>query len=177
MEKVYAVLNNGSPVRYKTFLNDLKGLGLLVPPEVMVSVVVSKMFGVNFSYTDLALIHTLSVPYLGGLGAIITPVPHPRNAGDYGPQFQAGASGVPAVLLAQYTLGVFQGKGLFHFSFDMSEFLTTVVSKIITRPIVSTVFSLTGDSYIVAANNNLQQKFDNQTYNSNILGTAMMASK
>ena len=166
MQKVYNAFNNASPIRYRSLTADSYAAATHVAPEVLVSKVLARMFGrPQASWTDLAATHTIAIPFTGGLGVPIGPKYHPRLTDEYKLQFQAGAAGVPAVLVGQHILGIFKGCSLIHGKFDMKEFLATAVSKIITRPLLSSLANFFPDEALKAYNR-LQYRFDSQSENS-----------
>ncbi len=172
MQTVYNIANNTSPIRYRSFTSDLYQAAEHVVPEVLVSKVVQRMMaGENSGWIDLALIHTLSIPFIGGLGAFFV-YNHPGMSASYFQQTKAGAAGIPAVLLAQYALEVFQGKGLLHGGFNLKRFLSTAVSKVITRPLVSTASGfLDATGTLNKEYTKLQERFDRQAELSIFSGT------
>ena len=60
--------------------------------------------------------------------------------GNWGDQINAGVKGVPAVLLAHYIVEVFQ-KGFGLPSAGFKEYLVTAVTKVLSRPILASVYS------------------------------------
>ena len=170
MQKVYNALNNASPIRYRTLSTDAYAAALHVAPEVLVSKVVARMLGrPGASVIDLTATHSLSIPFIGGLGVWIGSKFHPRLDGAIQDQFQAGAAGVPAVMLAQYIWGIFKGQGLLHGGFDMKTFLSMAVSKIITRPLMSYTNKFLPKEAIKAYDA-LQHRFDKQGIQSVLAG-------
>ena len=166
MENVYAVLNNASPVRWRNLGGETQQLLEHVAPEVLIGWVIAKMFGKKErpGLIDMTLAHTLSIPYIGGLGYLIAPDNHPDLEAAYSAQFQAGVAGVPAVFLGEYLLRIFEGGNFFHWKFNLRNFLIMATSKIITRPVVSSVGKMVtktmADQYAA-----LQTRFDNQGKN------------
>ena len=170
-QTVFNMANSAFPIRWRSIAKDFKESAELVAPEVLVSKIVQRMFGksVRDGWLDLLFIHLFSIPFLGGLGQPIGPTYHPRVADDYSQQFQAGAAGVPGVIIGQYLLETLKGKGFFHWHFDLRHFLITVVSKIITRPVVSTLLhQLAATNDLVTLYDQSQVRFDLQAQQTNL---------
>ena len=164
MNYITGTLNNTLPIRWKDLGSESAQLAEHVTPEVLVSYVIQRMFGKKDKdgLMDLAFIHSFSIPFIGGLGKLIAPENHPGFDADYATQLQAGLAGVPAVLLAQYFLSIFKGSAFFHWNFNMRNFLITSLSKIITRPLVSTLGGFVGEGDMSRAYDALQARFDKQ---------------
>lgn len=115
----------------------LIGTAEYVAAEVIVSKIVRSVLRMeNRGIMELALIHLISIPFLGGVGAPFPAQASITNqAAGYGRAVADGAKGIPAVLVAQWILQTAY-KG-FHFPwFSMKDLLVTAGSKTITRPIV-----------------------------------------
>ena len=172
MQTVYNIANSAFPIRYRSITKDLKESAEFVAPEVVVSKVIEKMFGKKAhgeGWLDLTFIHLFSILFIGGLGQPIGPTYHPRVADDYKQQFQSGAAGVPAVIVAAYLLETLKGKGILHWGLSLRRLLVTAVSKIITRPIVTTLLAqmdATNDLYTLYDES--QVRFDLQAQQSNL---------
>ena len=85
----------------------------------------------------LSAIHGVSLPFIGGASGFVEP-----TAGydaDYADQFTSGAKGVPAVLVAHYIIQVFE-RGFTLPNAGFKEYIITAVSKILSRPLASTVY-------------------------------------
>ena len=178
MESFYALMNNTSPFRYRNFGSDLQQTAEHVAPEVLVGWVISKMFGKKDTpgLVDMTLVHTLSIPLIGGLGYLIAPSVHPDIEAAYSAQLQAGVAGVPAVFVAQYILRIFEGAKFMHWKFNLRNFLIMATSKIITRPLVSAVGTKVMSKEMAAEYAKLQVRFDNQSKNAfNYLGKGAAA--
>ena len=172
MESVYNLANSAFPIRYRSFVKDLKESAEFVAPEVIVSKIIEKLFGKKGQadgWLDLTFIHLFSIPFIGGLGQPINPTTHPRVANDYKDQFQSGAAGVPAVLVSSYALEILKGRGLLHWGISLRRFLITAVSKIITRPLVTTGLNMLDKTNgLVTLYDESQVRFDKQMVNSNL---------
>ena len=170
-QTVFNMANSAFPIRWRSIAKDFKESAELVAPEVLVSKIVQRMFGksVRDGWLDLLFIHLFSIPFLGGLGQPIGPTYHPRVADEYKQQFQSGVAGVPAVIVASYLLETLKGKGILHWGLSLRRLLVTAVSKIITRPIVSTMLAQldeTNDLYTLY--DEAQVRFDLQAQQSNL---------
>ena len=163
MQTVKNVFNNVSPIRTINVGEDFKEVAFHVAPEVAVQRVVSRMFGKQAqTLVESALTHTLSVPFIGAFN-FMGPEYHPTLDANYGKQIHAGFGGVPAVLFARYLVELISGERFLHVPWDsMRDLLVTIVSKTITRPLVSTVGSFIPTT-LRTGNDMLQQRFDAQS--------------
>ena len=108
-----------------------------IAAEVFVSKIARKIMKADRSWTDLILVHAISLPFMGGASGYSAAVGDVKTS-DYSASFIDGAKGVPAVLAAQWVLNTFS-KG-FHFPwFNMKDLLITAGAKVITRPIIKSV--------------------------------------
>ena len=116
------------------------GAAEYIAVEVAVSKIVRSVLNMeNRGIFELAFIHALSIPLLGGLGA---PFSEQKSilsaAGGYTQAFYDGAKGIPAVLAAQWVVAT-ASRG-FHLPwFTFKDLLITAGSKAITRPLVFSV--------------------------------------
>lgn len=117
------------------------GAAEYVAVEVAVSKIVRSVLKMeNRGIFELAFIHALSIPLLGGLGAPFGAEQKSilSAAGGYTQAFYDGAKGIPAVLAAQWVVAT-ASRG-FHFPwFTFKDLLITAGSKAITRPLVFSV--------------------------------------
>ena len=124
---------------------DFRNTGQLIGTAeyVAVEVLVSKMVRTILKMEDrgigeLAAIHVLSIPFLGGAGAPFGPIAPFSGQNSYQQALMDGAKGVPAVLLAQWVLAT-STKG-FHLPwFSIKDILVTAGSKAISRPLVYSI--------------------------------------
>ena len=131
------------PRRTKQLLGSIE----YVAAEVVCAKIVRKLIKADTKgWLELAYIHTLSLPFLGGLGAFfdqnkdyIGQDPETGKQIGVATRFMDGAKGIPAVLLAQYILESF-AKGFHVPWFNMKDLLITAGTKAITRPIVGFVY-------------------------------------
>ena len=108
-----------------------------VAVEVLVSSMVRKFMKAPKSWTELILVHTISLPFLGGAVGFVDATGE-YSAG-FTTQFMDGAKGIPAVILAEWVLATFY-KG-FHFPwFGFKDLLITAGSKVLSRPIASVIY-------------------------------------
>ena len=111
------------------------GCAQLVAIEVIVAKLLRKVLGMgNRGVMELAAVHIVSLPFLGGLAGFFDP-----NGGLGGEKFtdslMAGAKSVPAVFLAQYIINT--GASGFHIpKLSVKDVLITAASKAITRPLI-----------------------------------------
>ena len=97
------------------------------------------------SLAQLATIHAVSIPFIGGLSAFADPT-HPAG---YSSPFQNlamdGAKGIPGVFAAQYVINTALG-GLHAPRLNFTDILVTAAAKIITRPVASLVYPYIGET-------------------------------
>ena len=122
-----------------------------IAAEVVVSKVVRKIIGAdNKGWLELAYVHALSLPFMGGTAAFFD-----QQAGYTGndkdgkkvtatTHFMDGAKGIPAVLIAQYIIASIS-KGFHAPWFNMKDLLITAGSKAITRPIIGFIYEYLPD--------------------------------
>ena len=110
-----------------------------VTVEVLVSALVRKFMKAPKSWTSLIMIHTLSLPLMGGAQGFVGPIRSVDGRFDLHALFTDGAKGIPAVLLAQWVLNTFY-KGIHFPWFTMRELMITAGAKILTRPIAGSVY-------------------------------------
>ena len=141
MEQVQNVLSNAvAPVDFRKPWQ-LIGTAEFVAVEVLVSKIVRTVLKMEHrGILELAWVHLLSIPFMGGIAA---PLPNTRalaNTNGYGQAVMDGAKGIPGVLIAQWIIST-SSKG-FHFPwFNMKDLLITAGSKAISRPLVYSVLS------------------------------------
>lgn len=107
-----------------------------VANEIAVSYIVRKIMGKHKSLVELAAVHTLSVPLLGGAVGFMEPQGSYED--DWSAQFGAGFKGVPALFLAQYIIQIFN-KGFTLPNEGFKEYLVAAFSKIVSRPVLSVI--------------------------------------
>ena len=167
MEQVQNVLSNAiAPVDFRK-AKQLIGTAEFVAVEVLVSKIVRTVLKMeNRGIFELAFVHLLSIPFMGGIAAPLPNTSALANTGGYGQAAMDGAKGIPGVLIAQWIIAT-TSKG-FHFPwFNMKDLLITAGSKTITRPLVRSVLDkLPPDAQAGFAV--MDQLFQNQVAKSNI---------
>ena len=115
--------------------------------EVLVSYIARRVFKIApRPVTELAAIHALSLPFIGGLAAF-SDKDHPLGLeAPMGDQFMDGAKGIPAVFASTYIVNTYLA-GLHAPKLDVKDILITAASKIATRPIMSMVYPRLGDGF------------------------------
>ena len=122
-----------------------------VAAEVVVAKVVRKIIKADtVSWTQLACVHAISLPFIGGAAAFFDEnveyegVDKQGKKIGFGQHFMDGAKGIPAVLLAQWIVASF-AKGFHAPWFNMKDLLITAGTKAITRPVVGFIFEYLPD--------------------------------
>jgi len=122
----------------------LKGSVSFIALEVAVAKLLRKIMKMDSkSYTELAIVHGLTLPILGGIGAAFNGKAAQPVRG-YGAKKMAihikeGAKTVPALFTAQYCYNTYcHGLGL-HF-WTIKDALIMAASKILTRPIAAKLY-------------------------------------
>ena len=109
-----------------------------IAAEVAVGWTFRRIFNMPRPIAKLGAIHGLSLPLMGGAAGFLDA--SKDYTGAWGDQVQAGVKGVPAVLLAHYIVQVFQ-KGFGLPSAGFKEYLVSAVTKILSRPILASVYT------------------------------------
>ena len=125
--------------------NQLAGSATVVASEVLVGWVIRKVMKAPKPVLEMAYIHALSLPFLGGLAgyqedpSFRTSIPSGEKKGEttqgYGHQLAAGAKGIPAVILAQYIVASFT-RGFHVPWFNLKDILITAAAKAVTAPLL-----------------------------------------
>ena len=117
-----------------------------IAAEVVVSKIVRKfMKADNKGWAELAYIHALSMPFMGGAAGFFDQNNKYEGTDDEGKditfatQLMDGAKGIPAVLLAQYILESFS-KGFHKPWFALKDLFITAGAKAITRPVIGFIY-------------------------------------
>ena len=136
------VITPFDPRRTKLLLGSLE----YIAAEVIVAKVVRKIIRAdNKGWFELAYIHALSLPFMGGTAAFFerkSPYVGQDTAGKevgFGTHVMDGAKGIPAVLVAQYIIDSIS-KGFHAPWFNMKDLLITAGTKALTRPIIGFVY-------------------------------------
>ena len=123
----------------------VKGSAVYVALEVAVSKILRMVMGAdNKGFIELAVVHTMSLALMGGVGASM------QSAGEtlvpYGEKkvsqhIKQGMKGVPALFLAAYIYNTFF-YGFYQGNFSTKNLLIMAAAKILTRPIASKVYPM-----------------------------------
>ena len=116
------------------------GTAEYVAIEVIISKLIRSLLRLgNKGFLELAYVHAVSVAYMGGAQGFVD-APGDYEA-DLVTQLKDGAKGIPAVLLAKYTVDTcFRG---FHVPFtkwSIADVTISAASKAISRPIFSLLY-------------------------------------
>ena len=117
-----------------------------IAAEVVVAKIIRKIIKQdNVGWLHLCYVHALSLPFMGGAAGFFegnadyeAKDDAGKNLG-FGQQFQDGAKGIPAVLIAAWIVASFT-KGFHAPYFQMKDLLITCGTKAITRPVVGFIF-------------------------------------
>ena len=121
------------------------------------------------SFIELAAIHTVSLPFIGGLAAMVE-FPHDMGyEAPWGDLVYDGAKGVPAVFAAQYLVNTAL-KGIHAPSIRFNEVLTTIAAKILSRLLLAGGYSLFPAGAFRSNLDVLDYAFAKQFVNSRLLG-------
>ena len=121
------------------------GVAEYVAAEVLVSYFARYLFKIERrSLMELAAIHAVSIPLIGGLAAGFDDNNIFSYESPWGDQIMDGAKGVPAVFVAQYVCNTALS-GLHAPKLAFNDILVTAASKIITRPIISLLYPYLSD--------------------------------
>ena len=122
-----------------------------VAAEVVVTKIVRKLMRAeNKGWLELAYIHALSMPFLGGAAAFVAAADRYEGTAESGGAVGVvnnvvdGAKGIPAVLIAQYIIQSFS-KGFHVPWFNLKDLFVTAASKALTRPLVGFVYKYLPD--------------------------------
>ena len=138
--RAWNVIDNAiAPLDFRKGGSQIVGTAEYVAAEVLVSKVIRMVLKMeNKGIGELAAIHLISIPFLGGAGAPFGPISHVNATDSYQKALVDGAKGVPAVLLAQWVIATAY-KG-FHLPwFTVKDILVTAGAKALTRPLVYAV--------------------------------------
>ena len=131
------------PRRTKLLLGTLE----YIAAEVIVAKVVRKIMRAdNKGWLQLAYVHALSMPFLGGAAGFFDPQEQYTGTDSKGKkigcatQLWEGAKGIPAVILAQYIVESF-AKGFHAPWFTLRDLVIMASAKAMSRPLLGTVFS------------------------------------
>ena len=91
----------------------------------------------DYRWRDLFVIHSLSLPFIGGFGKILSPAPVAVESAMYD-QLQDGLGGSIAVFYAQY-ISETMSKGFYVPRPTVRDVLITVLAKVVTRPLLALI--------------------------------------
>ena len=114
-------------------------------------------------------VHATSLPFIGAFAnPVLGGKAHAKMRDPYSEQIKNGFVALPGFWLAQYICESTTGK-LFHMpKFDIRDFLIFALSKVITRPIMSSLNGAVGEGFIREVHNQVSTRFDEQAQRSNI---------
>jgi hypothetical protein len=139
MSSIVNVLNNTVLPLDPRKKDLLVGSVQLITLEVLMAKVIRKVLSMgNRGFLELALIHAVSLPMIGGFSGMFGQNKK-YDAATAQTSFQDGAKGVPAVFMAQYITNV-AAKGFHLPKVSMKEILVTAASKVLTRPLITFMY-------------------------------------
>jgi len=157
----------------------LKGSLTYVGLEVAVSKLLRKVMGMdNKSWTELTCVHAMTLPLLGGVGAMFNGSDTTPTIG-YGAKkmqnhVKEGAKTVPALFTAQYCYNTYcHGLGL-HF-WTVKDALIMATAKILTRPIASKLYKQS--KFFQNAFDAVQLMHESQALQSNLRRSSAIKSR
>ncbi len=115
--------------------------------EVLISYIARRVFKISpRPVTQIAAIHALSLPFIGGLAAF-TDENHPLELeAPMGDQFMDGAKGIPAVFASTYIVNTYL-EGIHAPKLDVKDILVTAAAKIASRPVMSLLYPNLGAGF------------------------------
>jgi hypothetical protein len=123
----------------------IKGSAVYVALEVAVSKILRMVMGAdNKGFIELAVVHTMSLAIMGGVGASMQSTDEflvPYGEKKVSQHIKQGMKGVPALFLANYIYNTFF-YGFYQGSFSTKNLLIMAAAKILTRPIASKVYPM-----------------------------------
>ena len=140
------VLYNGLQPVDVTKLPQVLGVAEYVAAEVFVSYMARWLFKTEKrTLAELATIHAVSVPFIGGLSAFAEPNSVAGYEAGFPDLVMDGAKGVPGVFAAQYVINTAL-KGIHAPRLNFTDILVTAAAKIATRPLVSFIYQPMGET-------------------------------
>ena len=111
-----------------------------IAAEVVVAKIVRKVMKAdNKGWLQLAYIHALSLPFMGGAAGFFDANADYRSNPEFTGNLMDGAKGIPAVLVSQYIIDS-MSKGFHVPWFNFKDLLITAGSKALTRPLTAFVY-------------------------------------
>ena len=127
--------------------SQVAGAAEYVAAEVLVSYFARYIFKMEKrSLMELAAIHAVSIPFIGGLSAGVQDSNIFGYESPWGDLVQDGAKGVPAVFVAQYICNTALS-GLHAPKNAFQDILMTAGAKIVTRPLLALVYPYLGETF------------------------------
>jgi hypothetical protein len=124
------------PRRTKLLMGSLE----YIAAEVVVAKLIRKIMRYdNKGWFQLAYIHALSLPFMGGAAGFFDTNADYNSGPTAATNVMDGAKGIPAVILAQYIVDSMT-KGFHVPWFNFKDLLITAGSKSLTRPLVAFVY-------------------------------------
>ena len=124
------------PRRTKLLMGSLE----YIAAEVVVAKLVRKIMKAdNKGWLQLAYIHAVSLPFMGGAAGFFETNADFNSSPTFATNFGDGAKGIPAVIIAQYIIDRMT-KGFHVPWFNFKDLLITAGSKSLTRPLVGFVY-------------------------------------
>ena len=125
-------------------ISQVFGVAEYVAFEVLISYLARYVFKIEKrSIMELVAIHAVSIPFIGGLGAMAGENNPLTYDAPYGDMVMDGAKGVPGVFAAQYICNTALA-GLHAPKLQFQDILVTAASKIITRPFIALIWPYIG---------------------------------
>lgn len=139
-----------------------------VTVEVIVDMVLRAILrGPRRGVVDLAIIHTLSLPILGGIQAVYGKAPIDYGSGSMLDHVKDGAAGVPAVFIAQWIYGARNGLRIPR-GFNLYDIMITIIAKTATKPLLAAVWPFLPKKMVQDALRATNSMFRAEVRNSNI---------
>ena len=140
------VLYNGLQPVDITKVPQVLGVAEYVAAEVFVSYMARWLFKTEKrTLAQLATIHAVSVPFIGGLSAFAEQTSPAGYEAGFADLAMDGAKGVPAVFAAQYVINTALA-GLHAPRLNFTDILVTAAAKIATRPLISFLYKPMGET-------------------------------
>ena len=116
---------------------------------------------------DLAIIHTLTLPIMGGISRLYADAPIAYGSGTLIDQTKDGAAGIPAVFLAQWMYGI-SSQGLrIPRGFNWRDIMVTAIAKTATKPLISALWPFLPDKMVKESLAQVNNMFRAELRNSN----------
>ena len=123
------------------------GVAEYVAAEVLVSYFARWLFkSEKRTLLELAAIHTVAIPFVGGLSGFSGDNHSLGYEAPFGNLFQDGAKGISAVFASQYVCNTAL-QGLHAPRLNFQDILVTAGAKLVTRPILSVLYPYLGGTF------------------------------